>query len=91
MELPGGQPAYSLTLTITLTITLTLALNLVLPLPDLVYGEGDTLTVVFDRATDRSRTSTGGVHAGGRLYVDGLFSFTAQLAALTLTLPLPLP
>jgi len=58
---------------------------------DLVYGEGDTLTVVFDRATDRSRTSTGGVHAGGKLYVDGLFSFTAQLAALTLTLPLPLP
>ena len=46
---------------------------------DLVYGDGDTLTVIFDRATDRSRSSTGGVHAGGPLYVDGLFSFTAQL------------
>ena len=34
---------------------------------DLVYGDGDTLTVVFDRATDRSRSSTGGVHAGGQV------------------------
>ena len=46
---------------------------------DTVYGAGDTLTVVFDKATDRSNTTTGGVHYGDRLYVDSLFSFNAQL------------
>ena len=46
---------------------------------DLQYGAGDELAIVFDMATDRSNATTAGVYEGGRLYVDGLFTFNAQL------------
>ena len=52
---------------------------------DLVYGDGDTLTVVFDRATDRSRSSTGGVHAGGQVNPKpNLYTFLTLTLTLTL-------
>ena len=46
---------------------------------DLAYGAGDTLTVVFGIATDRSEDTQPGVHSGDRLFVDSLFAFNAQL------------
>lgn len=46
---------------------------------DLVYGSGDTLTVVFDVATDRSNATQRGTYSGDRLFVDSLFAFNAQL------------
>ena len=46
---------------------------------DLTYGAGDQFRIIFDKATDRSNSTIQGVYEGGRLYVDGLFAFNAQL------------
>ena len=46
---------------------------------DTVYGEGDTITITFDRATDRGGPSA--ATKGAEAFVDALFQFSAALGA----------
>ena len=47
---------------------------------DLVYGEGDTLSIVFDKATDKSLSTTGGdvLYARHKLREDCYRSLSAM-------------
>ena len=46
--------------------------------PNQVYGEGDELTIAFDRATDEAFESTH-ARSGDESFVNGLFEFSHVL------------
>ena len=75
----NGDEVYGDTPTLTLTLPLTLTPTLTLPFtPNQVYGEGDELTIAFDRATDEAFESTH-ARSGDESFVNGLFEFSHVL------------